>query len=106
MEEIILGTEAKIRLVIEPINGKSPYELDGWKVELYTNPKKKVIVSKDDCSAIENDANAFYVPFDSSEVGVGDLNADVVVYVPDETFKKDRLRTEIARIESIATIIP
>lgn len=105
MEEIILGTEAKIRLVINPINGKSPYELQDWKVELYTNSKKKVIVSKKDCSAIENDTNAFYVPFDSAEVGVGDLNADVVVYVPDLAFK-DRLRTEIARIESIATIIP
>lgn len=104
MEEIILGTEAKIRLVIEPIGTHTPGEMD-WSVELYTNPKKKVVVSKDDCSAIENDDNAFYVPFDSTEVGIGDLNADVIAYVPDRAFK-DGKRTEIARIESIATIIP
>ena len=104
MEEIILGTEAKIRLYIQPIGGKTPYEFP-WEVELYTNPKKKVKVSSNECSAIDGDENAFYVPFDSTEVGVGELNADVVAYIEDGLFK-DGVRTEKERIESIATIIP
>jgi hypothetical protein len=104
MEEIILGTEAKIRLYIHPVGGETPYKFP-WEVELYTNPKKKVKVSSENCSPIEGEEYAFYVPFDSSELGIGELNADVIAYIEDSIFK-DGLRTERVRIESIATIIP
>ena len=104
-EEIILGTEAKVILTIKPISNKSADEFD-WDVELYTNPRKKLVVNKYQCSPIEDTDRDYYVPFDSSKVGVGELNAEIVAYVPDPIFKDDGLRTERVRIESIATIIP
>lgn len=105
MEELILGTEAKIRLEIKPISGISADEFE-WVVELYTNPKKRLTVDKYNCSPVEDTDREYYVPFDTAKVGVGELTAEVVAYVPDPMFKDDELRTERVRIESLATIIP
>ncbi len=103
-EELILGTEAKIELEIKPISGISADVFD-WVVELYTNPKKRLSISKYECSPIEGTDRSYYVPFDTSAVGVGELTAEVVAEVPDTLFS-DRLRTERVRIEAITTIIP
>ena len=105
MEELILGTEAKIRIEIKPISGVSADVFD-WTVELYTNPKKRLTIGKYECSPIENTNREYFVPFDTAKVGVGELTAEIVAHVPDPIFKDDELRTERVRIESIATIIP
>lgn len=105
MEELILGTEAKIELEIKPINNISA-DLFDWKVELYTNPKKRLVIAKDQCSPIEGTNRKYLVPFDTAKVGVGELTAEVVAEVPDPIFKDDEKRTEIVRMESLATIVP
>jgi hypothetical protein len=105
MTEIIKGTEAAILLTISDIDGFNARQFD-WKVELYTNPNRRVSVNWDDCTPVNlEDPTKFYVPLDSSELGVGEVTADIIAYIPDGLFK-DGLRTEIVRIESIATIIP
>ena len=105
MEELILGTEAKIQLEIKPISNISA-DLFDWKVELYTNPKKRLVIPKDQCSPIEGTDRSYYVPFDTAKVGVGELTAEVVAEVPDDLFKDDEKRTERVRMESLALIIP
>jgi hypothetical protein len=105
MEELILGTEAKVRIEIKPISGVSADEFE-WSVELYTNPKKRLTISKYECSPIEDTDREYFVPFDTANVGVGELTAEIVALVHDPIFKDDELRIERVRIESIATIIP
>lgn len=105
MEELILGTEAKIQLEIKPISNISA-DLFDWKVELYTNPKKRLVIPKEQCSPIEDTDRSYYVPFDTAKVGVGELTAEVVAEVPDDLFKDDEKRTERVRMESLALIIP
>lgn len=105
MEELIFGTEAKIRLEIKPISDISADVFD-WSVELYTNPKKRLVIPKYLCSPIEGTDRAYYVPFDTAKVGVGELTAEVVAEIPDSLFPEDGLRTERVRMESLATIIP
>lgn len=102
-DELILGTEAKIRVTIAPIGGITPYVFD-FDVELYVNPKRRATISKYNCIPLE-EQYAFFVPFDTSDVGIGEVTMEVVAYVPDTDFE-DGLRTERVRIESVATIIP
>ena len=106
MEEIILGTEAKVGISFTDIQGFNAYD-DSWEVRLYTNPRKKVVIDQYHCIPSGTDGKEFIVPFDSAEVGVGVLNVELVVNVPDEAFVlSDGKRTEIIRIESVGTIIP
>ena len=105
MDELILGTEAKIQLEIKPISNISADFFD-WEIEFYTNPRKRIVVSKFMCSPIDGTNRSYYVPVDTGKVGVGELTAEVVAYIPDPMFTDDGLRTERVRIESIATIIP
>lgn len=101
--ELILGTECKVKLSLPPISGINPYGYE-FNVELYTNPNKRLIVNWGECIPLDKEGD-YIVPFDSSIVGVGDMTVEVVAYVPDEFFE-DKLRTERMRFESVATIIP
>lgn len=103
-DELILGTECKVKLTLPEVGGITPYVYD-FDVELYVNPNKRVTISKEFCFPIEGANYDFIVPFDSSEVGVGDMTLEVVAYIPDEYFD-DGLRTERIRIESVTSIIP
>lgn len=104
MNELILGAECKVKVTLPKIDETDPYGYD-FDVELYVNPKKRCVIKKYGCFPVEGKANEFIVPFDSSSVGVGDMNVEIVAYVPDAYFA-DGLRTERIRIESVATIIP
>lgn len=105
-EELILGTECKVKITLPKVGGYTPYQYE-FDVELYVNPKKRLVVEWGSCIPVEGtDGNFdFIVPFDSAKVGVGDMTVEVVAYIPDGHFE-DGLRTERIRIESVATIIP
>lgn len=103
-EEMIYGTECKLKITLPKIDDTDPYNYN-FDIELYTNPKKKLVVNKYLCYPVEGEPNQFIVPFDSSKIGIGDVNLELVVYVPDAHFP-DNLRTERRRLESITTIIP
>lgn len=112
MTELIKGTEVAVLLTLGEIDGYNACQYE-WKVELYTNPNYRVTLNWDDCSPKEYADPAdkpegkleFYLPLDTDEVGVGEVTADIYAFIPDPLFK-DGHRTEIVRIESIATIIP
>lgn len=103
-EELILGTECKVKVTLPEISGVTPYVYD-FEVEVYTNPSKRLTVDKDHCFPTEDEGYNFFVPFDSSKIGVGDITIEVVAQVEDDMFE-DGYRTERFRIESIGTIIP
>lgn len=105
-EELILGTEALALVTINPVGKYTAYEFD-FEIELYTKPSKKVVIPKKHCFPIEGDTSKsqFYVPFNSADLGVGEVTLVVVEHIPDDFFP-DGLRTEKVRIESLATIIP
>lgn len=111
-EELILGTEAKINLTVHRIEGYNAYEYE-WYVDVYTNPRRKVRVSKYGCTPIEpvtpreedDGTREFYVPVDTAELGVGEITADLVAHIPDSTFG-DGLRTEVVRFQSLGVVIP
>lgn len=104
-DELILGTEATFLLTINKIGNYSAKDF-GFDVELYTNPKKKVRLNKYDCIPDTDGSDGkFYVMIDTSELGVGEITADIIPYIPDTRYD-DGLRTEIVRIETGVTIIP
>lgn len=102
-EELILGTECKVKITLPVVGGYTPYQYE-FDVELYVNPKNRLVVNKYSCYPKE-ETNNFIVPFDSAKVGVGDMTVEIVAYIPDDHFE-DGLRTERIRVESVATIIP
>lgn len=102
-EELILGTECKVKITLPQVGEYTPYQYT-FDVELYVNPKNRLVVEWSSCIPVEG-AFDFIVPFDSAKVGVGDMTVEVVAYIPDDHFE-DGLRTERIRIESVATIIP
>lgn len=102
--ELILGTECKVRITLPRVSGISPYGYD-FNVELYVNPKKRLTITREECVPSDEGEGEYLVPFDSSLVGIGDMTVEIVAYIPDEFFA-DGLRTERIRLESVATIIP
>ena len=102
--ELICGTECKLKITLPEIDGSTQYEYN-FDVEIYVNPKKKLTINRDFCFPIEGQPSKFIVPFDTADVGVGELNVEMVIYVPDDYFA-DKLRTERVRVESVTTIIP
>lgn len=105
-EELILGTECKVKITLPVVGGYTPYQYE-FDVELYVNPKNRLVVEWRSCIPVEGAGGKFdfIVPFDSAKVGVGDMNVEIVAYIPDDHFE-DGLRTERIRVESVATIIP
>lgn len=103
-DDIIYGTECKLKITLPTIDDSTPYDYN-FDVELYVNPKRKVVINRDFCFPVENKPSEFIVPFDTTAIGVGELNVEMVFYIPDDYFP-DRLRTERRRVESITTIIP
>lgn len=90
-----LGTELKINVHVEPIDGlhMSDYEFE-CAFYVYTN--KKIVISKSEMKKVDNDN---YIAFiDSANaliVGRGTINMEITAYIPDNDFN-DRIRTEKA----------
>lgn len=92
-QKIFLGTELKLNINIEPINGVSMDEYD-FEVELICGAFKtqRKIIKKSE--AIRVDADNYIICFDTTEIGIGILKCKVTAYIPDGDFK-DGKRTEI-----------
>lgn len=114
-DELIIGTDATFLLTIEPIGGVTAKDFD-FDLEVYTNPKKKLKLSKyDHCIPAEKEDGSygdgsdgrFYVMIETSYVGIGEIIVDVIAYVRDERYDlTDGYRTEKVRIETGILIIP
>lgn len=101
MEKIYLGTELKLNINIEPIDGVSMSSYN-WEAELYCNTRKVVKIPKS--SAKKKDNNNYIIMLDTNEVGVGALRCRITAQIPDTDFA-DKLRTEVTVINTDINIV-
>lgn len=97
-EEIVIrGTEMKLNIHIDPIDGVSMEDYD-FHCEAYVMPgKSTVIVHKNDMVKVDKDNYILLV--DTSKLNPGELYIRVTAQIPDSDFK-DHIRTEIACIHT------
>lgn len=86
-----LGTELKLNIHIEPIDGLTMDDYD-FSVDVYCSPKRAIHVTKNEC--IRLDESHYIVLVDTAVVGVGSLICKVTSQLPDSDFE-DMYRTEI-----------
>ena len=95
-----IGTELKINLHIEP--------LDGWRMKdydfhaeffIYANRVEKV----DKSAMIESDPDNYVALVDTARLGTGEIRVRLTAYIPDNDFP-DGLRTEVVNMPTGITI--
>lgn len=96
-----LGSEIKLNLNIEPVGGYTMDDYD-FVAEVYCKAKKSVVVEKK--QAIRIDANNYFLPVDTQELGRGYIKCKVTAQIPDKDFA-DGFRTEVVFIETNIEII-
>lgn len=94
---IVLGTELKINVHVEPIDELHMSDYD-FECAFYINKNKRVVFKKSEMKRVDDDN---YLAFINSEnaviLGRGKLNMEITAYIPDGDFN-DGLRTEISAV--------
>ena len=93
---IVLGTELKLRIHVDPIDEYSLQDYN-FKVEIYTNASKVLSFESTDNNIIlpDEDRDTCIVLINSKDVGAGRVKVRITADIPDDDFK-DGVRTEIA----------
>jgi hypothetical protein len=90
---IVLGTELKINIHVEPIDGLHMSDYD-FECAFYIYRNKRVVIKKSEMKRVDNDN---YIAMIDSEkatmLGRGRLNIEITAYIPDGDFADNR-RTE------------
>lgn len=89
----IVGTELKLNINIEPLDGNHMANYD-FTVDLYCSSKNVLSFKKGDSELINIDQDNYIVLVDTSKVGTGALKCRVTAYLPDTQFPNGT-RTEI-----------
>lgn len=92
--KIYQGTELKLNVSIEPIDGLEMENYD-FDIEVFALPPRVLTFKKSD--AIRVDANNYIILVDSNLIRTGEIKCKVTAYIPDGDFK-DGFRTEVAVI--------
>lgn len=102
-QKIFLGTELKLNINIEPIDGMTMDDYD-FEVEVICGSFKKssIVIKKERAKKI--DSNNYVICFDTTDAGSGRLKCRVKAYLPDGDFT-DGKRTEITEIDTGIEII-
>lgn len=91
-----LGTEFKINVHVEPIDGLHMSDYDfTCRFYIYTN--RNVEISKSEMIRVDDDN--YIACIDSNKLGVGTIMMRIIVQIPDADFP-DGLRTEIETIST------
>lgn len=100
----ILGTELKINVHIEPIDGVSMANYD-FECEFYASSKKKsVIIPKKNMKRVDNDNFIAVITQDNALlIGRGSVMLRLTAHIPDSDFP-DGARTEIVEVCTGVTI--
>lgn len=91
----VIGTELKINVHVEPIDGKVHLADCEFKCEFYVYTNKSVVVEKKDMVQVDKDN--FIALVDTSKIGCGTIQMTIEVDVPDGDFP-DHLRKEVDTI--------
>lgn len=105
-QKIFLGTELKLNVTINPIDGHSIKDNDyDFSIELFCGSNKQSLtIGKSDVKFDETSKDNCKICFDTTEVGSGRLKLKITGYVPDGDFK-DNKRTEIIELDTGIDII-
>ena len=95
-QKVFLGTELKLNVNIEPVNGLTMDDFN-FEVVVYCTPSKSLTIPKND--AVKIDSNNYVVLIDTRIVGAGDLKCKVSAFIDDPDFP-DGYRTEIVVIDA------
>lgn len=101
MNKVFLGTELKLNLNIDPINGFTMEDYD-FLIDVYCQSSKVATITK--TQAIKVDKNNYLICVNTENIGTGNLKCKVTAYVPDEDFP-DSTRTEVSVIDTGITIV-
>ena len=88
-----LGTEFKLNLHLDPIDG---LHMSGYDFEcaLYVYTNRKVVIPKSRMKKVDDDNYLVIVEqVDAMKIGRGKINAEITAYIPDSDFS-DGSRTE------------
>lgn len=97
MIKIYKGTEIKLSVSIDPIDGKTMDDYD-FEIKLYVSGSNAVKKTKMGC--IRVDANNYIVILDMNALNrVGKLILKVIAHIPDGDFD-DGLRTEVSCVNT------
>lgn len=91
MEQIGLGTEIKLNIHVDPIDGLHMSDYD-FSARFYTRPTKSVTVNKDEMIKIDDDNYLALV--DTATMPLGVLQMVLIAFIPDSDFS-DGTRTEV-----------
>lgn len=107
MSKIIIGTDLKFSIKVDPIEIEGQTEKLSLKdcdfeVEMFVDLDNKVIIPKD--KATYKSDNEYYIGFNTKDVGVGKLKCRVIMHLNDDVFEDDK-RTEIIEIDTGLKIV-
>ena len=91
-----LGTEFKINVHVEPIDGLHMSDYD-FTCRFYIDTNRNVEISKSEMIRMDDDN--YIACIDSSKLGVGTIMMRIIAQIPDADFP-DGLRTEIETIST------
>lgn len=102
MAKVYKGTEIKLPVSIDPIDGITMDSYD-FEIELYVTGSNVVKKNKNECIRI--DSNSYVVTLDTNALDkVGKLILKVTAYIPDGDFD-DNIRTEVSCIDTGVVIL-
>lgn len=102
MANIYYGTELKLSVSIDPIQGLKMADYD-FVVDLYTSTAK--VVSQPKAQLIKIDDNTFVARVDTKQLGTGRVRCKITAFIPDGDFEGDKRRTEVCIVDTGINII-
>lgn len=96
-----LGTEVKINVHVEPIDGKVHLSECEFKCEFYVHANKSITLEKKDIIQVDDDN--YIALIDTAKIGYGTIKMTIEVDVPDGDFP-DHLRKEVDTVCTGVTI--
>lgn len=89
----VLGTEFKLNIHLEPIDGLSMQDYD-FDAEIYTNADRRIVIPKSRMRMIDKDNYLCVIESANAvRIGRGLVMVDITAHIPDSDFS-DGLRTE------------
>ena len=102
MANIYYGTELKLSVSIDPIQGLKMVDYD-FVVDLFTTTAK--VVSQPKAQLIKVDDNTYIACVDTKQLGAGRVKCRISAYIPDGDFDGDKRRTEVCLVDTGINIV-
>lgn len=84
MTKVIIGTQLKLLVNIEPVYGVTMKDME-FSIEIF-NGTKTLTFQKADCKPERNGEDGYRVPFDTAQLGLGRVKVKVTAILEDSDF--------------------